>query len=95
MEGWPPWSQGGLPRCLCLPLTSPRRCPPLPLSLAAVKSRQRLEARAAVEEDMMSRVPLSKDEAKRLKQQRREGMSGGWGAAARGGERGCLGGGGR
>ncbi|KAG2499555.1 hypothetical protein HYH03_002500 [Edaphochlamys debaryana] len=45
-------------------------------SAAALRTRARLEARAAVEEDMFSRVPLSKDEAKRLRQQRRAGMSG-------------------
>ncbi|KAG1660216.1 hypothetical protein FOA52_005085 [Chlamydomonas sp. UWO 241] len=44
--------------------------------LAAVKQRQRLEARAAVEEDMMSRVPMSKEEAKKMKAQKRAGMSG-------------------
>ena len=35
-----------------------------------------MEARAAVEEDMMTRVPLSKEEAKKMRQQHREGMSG-------------------
>lgn len=38
---------------------------------AAVAARQRLEARAAAEEDLMLRVPLSKAEAKKLKAQRR------------------------
>ena len=45
-------------------------------SMAALKTRQKMEARAAVEEDLFARVPLSKDEAKRLKQQRRAGLSG-------------------
>ena len=45
-------------------------------SLASVKQRQRLEAREAVEEDMMTRVPLSKEEAKKMKQHQRAGMSG-------------------
>lgn len=43
---------------------------------AAVAARQRLEARAAAEEDLMLRVPLSKAEAKKLKAQRR--WVGGW-----------------
>jgi hypothetical protein len=38
---------------------------------AAVAARQRLEARAAAEEELMLRVPLSKAEAKKLKAQRR------------------------
>ena len=41
-----------------------------------MKQRQRLEAREAVEEDMMTRVPLSKEEAKKMKQHQRAGMSG-------------------
>ncbi|KXZ45808.1 hypothetical protein GPECTOR_50g602 [Gonium pectorale] len=45
-------------------------------SAAALRTRAKLEARAAVEEDMFVRVPLSKDEAKKLRQQRRAGMSG-------------------
>eukprot|EP00775_Hariotina_reticulata_P005267 gene5267-5502_t len=45
-------------------------------SAAAVATRQRLEARAAAEEDLMLRVPLSKHEAKQLKAQRRAGLSG-------------------
>lgn len=45
-------------------------------SVAALRTRAKLEARAAVEEDMFIRVPLTKDEAKRLRQQRRAGMSG-------------------
>jgi U3 small nucleolar RNA-associated protein 3 len=40
-------------------------------SAAAVATRQRLEARSAAEEDLMLRVPLSKQEAKKLKMQRR------------------------
>ena len=35
-----------------------------------------MEARSAVEEDMMARVPMSKEDAKKLKQQKRMGMSG-------------------
>jgi U3 small nucleolar RNA-associated protein 3 len=38
-------------------------------SAAAVATRQRLEARSAAEEDLMLRVPLSKQEAKKLKMQ--------------------------
>lgn len=38
---------------------------------AAIAARQRLEARAAAEEELMLRVPLSKAEAKKLKAQRR------------------------
>jgi hypothetical protein len=47
-----------------------------------------MEARAAVEEDMMTRVPLSRQEVKKLKAQQRAGLStggffddfaGGWG----------------
>lgn len=40
-------------------------------SAAAVAARQRLEARAAAEEELMLRVPLSRAEAKKLKAQRR------------------------
>lgn len=40
-------------------------------SAAAVAVRQRLEARSAQEEELMLRVPLSKQEAKKLKAQRR------------------------
>lgn len=47
-----------------------------PFTRPRPQTRQRLEARATVEEDLFARVPLSKDEAKRLKKQRREGMSG-------------------
>ncbi|WIA21610.1 hypothetical protein OEZ85_000794 [Tetradesmus obliquus] len=45
-------------------------------SAAAVATRQRLEARSAAEEELMLRVPLSKQEAKKLKMQRRAGLSG-------------------
>ncbi|KAF8059680.1 hypothetical protein HT031_005088 [Scenedesmus sp. PABB004] len=45
-------------------------------SAAAVAARQRLEARAAEEEELMLRVPLSKAEARKLKAQRRAGLSG-------------------
>ncbi|KAF5836525.1 hypothetical protein DUNSADRAFT_5813 [Dunaliella salina] len=41
----------------------------------AIKMRQRLEMRAAEEEDMMTRVPLSREQVKALKSQRRAGMS--------------------
>lgn len=43
---------------------------------AALRQRHKLDARAGVEEELLQRVPLSKDEARRLKAQRREGMSG-------------------
>jgi U3 small nucleolar RNA-associated protein 3 len=52
---------------------------------AAVAARQRLEARSAAEEELMLRVPLSKAEAKKLKAQRRCGLTrahGGWGCSA-------------
>ena len=42
----------------------------------ALRDRQKLAARAEVEEELMIRVPLSKDERKRLKAQRRAGLSG-------------------
>ncbi len=42
----------------------------------ALRQRQKLEARAEVEEELMIRVPLSKDERKKLKAQRRAGLSG-------------------
>ena len=42
----------------------------------ALRHRQKLEARAEVEEELMIRVPLSKDERKKLKAQRRAGLSG-------------------
>jgi len=44
---------------------------------ALLRVRQGLEARAAAEEDIMLRVPLSKDERRRLKSARRAGMAGG------------------
>eukprot|EP00887_Chlorella_sp_A99_P005929 scaffold29.g5929.t1 len=43
---------------------------------AAIRERQRLAARDDVEEELMIRVPLSKEERKRLKAQRRAGLSG-------------------
>lgn len=42
----------------------------------ALRERQKLAAREALEEDLMIRVPMSKDERKRLKQERRKGMAG-------------------
>jgi hypothetical protein len=45
-------------------------------SASAVAARQRLEARAAAEEELMLRVPLSKAEAKKLRAQRRCVLSG-------------------
>ncbi|KAI8470007.1 MAG: Sas10/Utp3/C1D family-domain-containing protein [Monoraphidium minutum] len=45
-------------------------------SAAATAARARLDARAAQEEELMMRVPLGKTEVKRLKAQRRAGMSG-------------------
>lgn len=45
-------------------------------SLAALRQRQKLEARAEVEEDLFTRVALSKEEAKRLKAHRRAGLAG-------------------
>ncbi len=42
----------------------------------ALRQRQKLAARAEVEEELMIRVPLSKDERKKLKAQRRAGLSG-------------------
>ena len=41
------------------------------------RARARLEARAAQEEELMARVPLSRAERQNLKQQRRAGLSGG------------------
>lgn len=41
------------------------------------KARAKLAARAAQEEELMARVPLSKAERKNLKAQRRAGLSGG------------------
>lgn len=43
---------------------------------AALKERQRQAAREAVEEELMVRVPLSREERKKLKAQRRAGLSG-------------------
>eukprot|EP00879_Flechtneria_rotunda_P011823 GHRR01012350.1.p1 GENE.GHRR01012350.1~~GHRR01012350.1.p1 ORF type:complete len:590 (+),score=268.47 GHRR01012350.1:166-1935(+) len=43
---------------------------------AAVAARHRLEARAAAEEELMLRVPLSKQEANKLRAERRAGLSG-------------------
>lgn len=45
-------------------------------TVAALRQRQRLAARDAVEEELMVRVPLSRQERKQLKAQRREGLSG-------------------
>ncbi|KAJ9533578.1 hypothetical protein QJQ45_026646 [Haematococcus lacustris] len=44
-------------------------------SMAAIKTRQKLEARQQEEEDIMTRVPLSRDQVKALKAQRRTGMT--------------------
>ena len=41
------------------------------------RAKARLAARAAQEEELMARVPLSKAERKNLKAQRRAGLSGG------------------
>ena len=41
------------------------------------RAKARLVARAAQEEELMARVPLSKGERKNLKAQRRAGLSGG------------------
>ena len=45
-------------------------------SMEALRHRQRLEARAAEEEDLMVRVPLSKEQRKQLKADRRHNLSG-------------------
>lgn len=45
-------------------------------TVEALRHRQKLAARENVEEELMIRVPLSKDERKRLKAQRRAGLSG-------------------
>ena len=45
-------------------------------TLEALRHRQRLEARAAEEEDLMVRVPLSKEQKKQLKVDRRVNLSG-------------------
>ncbi|GAB4821287.1 hypothetical protein N2152v2_008333 [Parachlorella kessleri] len=42
----------------------------------AIRARHRLQERDEVEEELMVRVPLSRDERKRLKAQRREGLAG-------------------
>jgi len=44
-------------------------------SMGALKTRQKLEARQAEEEDIMTRVPLSREQIKALKAQRRAGFS--------------------
>jgi U3 small nucleolar RNA-associated protein 3 len=43
---------------------------------AALRDRQRMAAREAVEEELMVRVPLTREERKRMKAQRRAGLSG-------------------
>lgn len=45
-------------------------------TFAALKEKQRMEARAREEEELMVRVPLTKEERKRLKAQQRAGLSG-------------------
>ena len=45
-------------------------------TLEALRHRQRLEARTAEEEDLMVRVPLSKEQKKQLKADRRLNLSG-------------------
>lgn len=45
-------------------------------TLEALRHRQKLEARAAEEEDLMVRVPLSKEQRKKLKAERRGNLSG-------------------
>lgn len=45
-------------------------------TVAALRQRQRMAARDAVEEDLMVRVPLSRQERKQMKAQRRAGLSG-------------------
>ena len=45
-------------------------------TLEALRHRQWLEARAAEEEDLMVRVPLSKEQKKQLKADRRVNLSG-------------------
>lgn len=45
-------------------------------TLEALRHRQRLEARAAEEEDLMVRVPLSKEQKKQVKADRRVNLSG-------------------
>lgn len=63
----------------------PHGVPPLQLrerigeeeTVGLQKAKARLVARAAQEEELMARVPLSKAERKNLKAQRRAGLSGG------------------
>jgi U3 small nucleolar RNA-associated protein 3 len=45
-------------------------------TVAALRQRQKMAARDAIEEELMVRVPLSRDERKQMKAQRREGLSG-------------------
>ena len=45
-------------------------------TLASLRHRQHLEARAAEEEDMFTRVPLSREDRRRLKADMRAGLAG-------------------
>jgi U3 small nucleolar RNA-associated protein 3 len=45
-------------------------------TVAALRQRQKMAARDAIEEELMIRVPLSRDERKQMKAQRRAGLSG-------------------
>lgn len=45
-------------------------------TVAALRQRQKIASRDAIEEELMVRVPLSRDERKQMKAQRREGLSG-------------------
>lgn len=45
-------------------------------TIEALRTKQRMEARADMEEEMFARVSLTKDERKKLKAQRRAGLSG-------------------
>jgi U3 small nucleolar RNA-associated protein 3 len=45
-------------------------------TVAALRQRQKMAARDAIEEELMVRVPLSRDERKQMKAQRRAGLSG-------------------
>lgn len=45
-------------------------------SMGAIRSRQALESRAEAEEELFTRVPLSREENKRLKASRRAGLAG-------------------
>ena len=45
-------------------------------TVAALRTRQKMAAREAIEEDLMVRVPLGREERKQLKAQRRAGLSG-------------------